>query len=395
LDSTSGTVTGGSADANSFDSGFWRDQEIAARGNVLGVAYSGAGRVSVELSLDRGATFPLTQLLDPNAVAGTRLVQMAIAPDHTVGLSYWRNNNSGGAPRSELMLIEAAPGAFDVTNTPTGYTWGQPAVVYAAPDSVIPLLMHMEYSSGGDLVVGYGFTSSRAVPSQGAWETAAEFRCAVRPYLGAFVDKELDREASVVPMDPHVSLLGSGSSLEIFYAYEKSDGLHLLHSTNAGQTFQHAWIAPVPGAFMPSVHARMQGTQKRVDVLYCSPTAVGLELHNLHWSDFTPGAPPQVYYLTQSALTPGGTPPPGYPQSYVISTLAWFGYDATIVGDDVAVILHEMHYDAWEFYWTGGVPTAGGTPSSNPAPLLLPGMTGNVAAPDSNHRNQLRLCVLD
>src|SRR5690606_10464186 len=44
MDAATSTVTGGEAESHSLDSGFWRDQEIAALGNVLAVAYTGNGQ---------------------------------------------------------------------------------------------------------------------------------------------------------------------------------------------------------------------------------------------------------------------------------------------------------------------------------------------------------------
>jgi hypothetical protein len=229
--------------------------------------------------------------------------------------------------------------------------------------------------------------------------TTAEFRCAVRPAGQEFMDKELDREENVMPTDPHVCLLGYGPTMQVFYTSEKSDGVHLLYSSDAGQTFQAVAGANIPGAFMPSVHGRMQGGQVRVDMLYCSPNALGLELHNLQWDNFSVGTVPRVYHLTETVLTPGGTPPAGCPQGYLITTLAWFGYDAVLVGDDLAVVTHEMTYDMYEYYWTGGFGAPAGVPSagttSGSSPVLLPGMTGSVPAPDPAHRNQLRVAVLD
>jgi hypothetical protein len=118
-----------------------------------------------------------------------------------------------------------------------------------------------------------------------------------------FTDKELDREDFTMPSDPHVAVLGSGANMEIYYAYEKTDGVHLLHSTDAGATFAQAAYAPEPGAVMPSVHVRMQGAQKRVDLLYCAPASWGMEIHNVHWDDFGVSAA-QSYRVTQVTVTP-------------------------------------------------------------------------------------------
>lgn len=402
MDAATGDVTGGNAEAASSDSLFWRDQEIAALGNVLAVAYIGnASSVKAEVSLDRGATFPIEQLVGPAPDWGMRLVQVAIAPDYTIGVLYWRNEWNSSETRSTLVLAEAAPVAFDQNNTPTGYTWSAPVTVHNVGRDATPLLMHMEYSGAGDLVIGYGFTTMDPVPGQPFMLSHASFRVAVRMAgKTEFVDKELDSEDNMIPTDPHVCVLGSGTSMEIFYAYEKSDGVHLLYSANAGQTFVTAASVPVVGAIMPSVHARFQGAERRVDVLYCAPSQWGMELHNLQWDDFSVGIAPHNYKLTESTAVPGGTPPAGMGQGMLITTVAWFGYDAVVSGDDVVVAVHELTYDSYEFYWAAnwGLPafaTVGVAAGSPGAPVLLPGMTGPVPQPDPAHRNQLRIAVLD
>jgi hypothetical protein len=405
LDTTTSVVTGGSAQSESPDSGFWRDQEVAALGNVLAVAYTGCGQVRAEVSLNRGASFPHETIIDPYS-SGSRLVQIAIASDYRLGVLFWRTRYQNYYATSELALVEAIPTGFDSNNTPTGYFWGQTNVVHAPNTDVTPLLMHMEYSQGGDLVVGYGYT--RMDFNGGNLVSSSRFRCAVRPQGSYyFSDKEIDREDNSMPCDPHVSLLGSGATMEIFYAYERANGVHLWYSSNAGQTYQRVAHVQVPGAMMPSVHARMQGADKRVDLLYVAPDGWGLAVQNLHWDNFTTGATGEFFSVTQSAATPGGNPPPGMSQGFLITTLAWFGYDAVIVGDDVAVVIHEITYDSYEYYYASGwnwdAPVAGGAgatsgsgSSSTPPPqVLLPGLTDPVPAPDPAHRNKLRVAVLD
>jgi hypothetical protein len=301
--------------------------------------------------------------------------------------------------------VEAIPTGFDSNNTPTGYFWGATTVVHHPGKDVTPLLMHMEYSTGGDLVIGYGYTRMDFTSS--AIVSSALFRCAVRPQgTPYFIDKEVDREDNVMPCDPHVSLIGSGPSMEIFYAYEKSDGVHLSYSNNAGQTFVHVTRVNIPGAMNPSVHARMQGAEKRVDLLYVAPDGWGWAIQNLHWDDFTLAATGEFYSVTQSSATPGGNPPPGMSAGFLITTLAWFGYDSVVVGDDIAVAVHEVTYDSYEYFYAsgwiwdqtqGGARASGGSGGGSPPPpaILLPGMTGTVAAPSPQHRNQLKVAVLD
>lgn len=400
-DSATGTVTGGNATCSSGDTGFWRDQEIAAQGNVLSVAYTGDGNVRMDISLDRGATFPIQQVVTNGSFFGQRLVQAAIAADYKLGCLYWQSSGSINNPTSQLVLVEATPTAFDANNTPTGYSFAAPVTVHNVGRDVTPLLMHMAYSNGGDLAVGYGYTS--ITPSTG-WTviSSSKFRCAVRRSgQSNFTDVELDREDNVVPCDPHVSVLGSGPTMEIFYTYEKSDGIHVRYSSNGGVSFSTAAFIPSPGANMPSIHARMQGGQKRVDLLYIAPTAWGNEVHNVHWDNFVLGGPsPALYRVTQATAVAGSTPPyPGMPAGYTITSAAWFGYDAVVKGDDVVVVVHEVTCDSYEYYFMQGAPggtvafAGGGTPP--PPTILLPGMTGSVAAPNAAHRNQLKILTLD
>src|SRR5690606_21764633 len=191
---------------------------------VLAVAYTGSGQVRAEVSLDRGGSFPIVQQLDPAADPGTRLVQMAIAPNYTLGVLYWKNVwTTSWNCSSHLMLIEAVPSAFDPNNTPTGYVWGTPTAVHNAGYDVTPLLMHLEYSQGNDLVIGYGYTSMLWNPGSWTITSSARYRCAVRQSGSqGFYDVQVDQEDNVMPCDPHVSVLGSGASLEIFYTYERT-----------------------------------------------------------------------------------------------------------------------------------------------------------------------------
>lgn len=411
LDTQSSTVTGGQAECYSDDAGAWRDQEIAARGNVLAVAYCQAGDVRAEVSLDRGATFPVLQTLESSGGLGAqRLVQAAIAPDYTLGVLYWRSTSWGS---TSLWLVEAVPTGFDINNTPLGYVWGNPVLVHSPAADVTPLLMHMEYSSGGDLVVGYGFTMFTWVGGQRI--SSARFRCAVREYGMGWRDAELDREDRVMPSDPHVALLGSGAAMEVFYTYEKSDGVHLRYSANGGLNWQSAAHVAIPGAMQPSVHPRLVGGQKRVDLLYAAPVGWGQELHNLHWDDFSVGTQGTPYALTQLTVTQGGTPPAGCPQGVIVHTTAWFGYDAVIKGDQVAVVVHELNYDSYSWWgqwgapfmggWAGAMPMAGAAAGGSgggstyqaapPPPVLLPGMGGTVPAPNTSDRSVISVIVID
>lgn len=418
---TTDEVTGGLGNS-SWDGGFWRDQEVAALGNVLAVVYTGSGAVRADVSLDRGASFPISQELDQTSW-GQRLVNVAIGPDYTLGMIYWRTqdtSNDWRNIRNELVLVEATPGPLDVNNTPSSYIFGTPQVLYSSQKSVTPLVMHMEYSEAGDLVIGYGYTAvTNSDTGQPFVETRASYRIASRLFgTTVFNDRELDFEIGVMPTDPTVALIGSGPNMQIFYAYDKSDGIYLLHSTDAGMNWSPAIRTGMPGAYQPSVHARMQGTELRVDLLYLETTQKGLELHDLRWSDFA-GAPAtsEVVRLTtatseKTGQSTSGRFATGIPFEEVKTTqVAWFGYDAVTDGDDVAIVVHEQT-DFWSDFMFVGAPvfgggfgpvffsegmdaaTAGGAQAAPPA-ILLPGMGGAVDAPNADHRNQLKLLVVD
>lgn len=138
-----------------------------------------------------------------------------------------------------------------------------------------------------------------------------------------------------------------------------------------------------------------------MDLLYIAPTAWGNEVHNVHWDNFVPGGPsPALYRVTQATAVAGSTPPyPGMPAGYTITSAAWFGYDAVIKGDDVVVVVHEVTCDSYEYYFMQGAPGGtvafAGSGAPPPPTVLLPGMTGSVAAPNAAHRNQLKILTLD
>lgn len=408
MDAQTGTVTGGTASSVARDTGNWRDQEIAALGNVLAVVYTGNNEVRADISLDRGATFAIQRKLNTGVAHGMRLVQIAISGDYRIACVFW------GAAKTQwgtkLMLVEATPTAFDATNTPAGYDWAASELVHGTGFDVVPLIMQAEYSTGGDLVIGYGYSFWSGAGS--VVTLTSRYRCAMRLWgQTAFSDTQVDTVSGSMPNDPHIALLGSGASMEIFYTWDKDDGVHLAHSTDAGQTFTTVHSVSNPGSLMPSVHARIVGTDKRVDMLYLSPTPWGLELHNARWLNFTPATAPVAYAVTTATATPGApAPDPSLPGGSWITMTAWFGYDAVVKGDQVAVVIHEVTVDSYEYYRQRGMFTcagiaragggsggSGGGGSYTPPPpaILLPGMGQPVPAPDPTHRSQLRIVVLD
>ncbi len=403
VSAATGAVTGDAGDCPALDTGFWRDQEVAALGNVIAIAFTGDGQVRVDVSLDRGASFPIQAVLDSGSGWSWRLVQAAISSDYKIGCLFWRTVEVNGQPSGQWVLVEGTPTAFDSNNTPTGYTWGWPAAVRNTGADTTPVVSHLQYSSGGDLVIGYGYTHS--VVNGGMRTNSAYFRCAVRRFgQSAFSDVLVDSEINIVPSDPHVAVVGSGANMMILYAYERRDGIYLGFSNNAGASFTTGAVVTETGAATPSIFARMQGSQLRVDLLFVTPVAGGLELHDMLWTDFGPGSYPARYRLTQVRSVQGATPPAGMPYADATVSLSYFGYDAELKGDDLAVVVHEVKYQPYEIYWGGfvGAPTpppgAPGAPiffSTPPPTVLLPGLTGAVAAPDPSHANQLRLLVID
>ena len=395
LDALTGSVTGGESVAVGADTGNWRDQEICALNNVLAVATTGGGVVRAEVSLDRGGSFTIDEFLNEGVPStGQRLVQIEIAPDYRIGVLYWRTVNVGGALHSELAMVEAVPTGFSAGN-PVGYNFGQATVVYAATGTVLPVLMDLEYSVAGDLVIGYGFTEWIG------WVATTYYRCAVQLAGGVLIDRAVDQEVVSWGNDPSVAVIGSGASMEIFYAYDKTTGVELRYSNNAGAGFVTVMNTNRSGDYMPSVHARMQGGKLAVDLLCLSLGAEGFELNDYRWADFMGGLGTVTrIQLTQSSATSGGTPYAGNPQGRLVTVMGRFGYDAVTHGDDVAVVIHEVTFDLGD-YWsmppTVPPPQSGGVPPPSffGQPVLLPGMTNPVPPASPGDASQIRIVVLD
>lgn len=426
MDTGTLAVSGGTASSTSSDSGFWRDQEIASLGNVIAIVYTGNGQVRTDISLDRGASFPVQHVLESEESGfGQRLVQVGISNNYRLAFLYWRSRGDWmkGESVSELVLVEAVPGSLDANNTPVSYEFQAPVVVKAPGRNVTPLVMDVKYSGASDLVVAYGYTEFLPLPQdlmQGL--NRAVFCCAVRLYGGQLVDKIVDMEENIVPMDPSVAIIGSGPSMRLFYAYEKTTGIHLRQSLDAGLTFEHVTSMGTSGAYLPSVHARYQGSQLRLDVLYLEATANGTELHSKHWDDFNadPGNSRLLRLTTAvreeipgSEITDPGAPSfiwEGGKPTIRITEIASFGYDAVDDGDDVVIVLHQRTQETW-YYWgidprigimppiffgpAAGFDSAAMAGEAAPPPVLLPGLSGSVPAPDAAHSSQLKVLVLN
>ncbi len=413
-DRLTGAVTGGASLEPSPDSGTWRDHELAALHNVLALVHGGTDAATLRLSFDRGATFGQSAVLDVGAPgAAARLVQVALAADYGLAALCWRRG-AGGA--SELILVEGSPSAFDASGSPTRFTL-EPARVLARPGGdVTPLLLGAQWSDGGDLVVGYGFSSFGPGPD-GTWIADTQYRCAVRRLGAAFTDALVERDL-LVGRDPSVALLGAGAGLSIWYAYEAADGIRLAVSHDAGATFGPPEVFGGPGASMPQVFVRPRGAARRLDVLYLASAEGGTELRLRHADDhgLTPASD---HRLTQAQSTPlpggGGGPgagPGGAPGllpgvAFRVRQIGWFGYDAVRDGDELVVVLDEETYDVYALCLgvptlagaeaggaAGAVPVAGGFVPADPPPLA-PGLTEPLPAPDPAHRHQLRLLRLD
>lgn len=411
VDTTTGAVTGGALSEPNLDSGNWRDHELAALYNVLVRAHAGQNQISVDISFDRGATFGQQEQFPTGGVYSNRLVQVAMADDYSLAVVFWRSGTVG----SELMLWEASASAFDATGSPTAFSFLPPAVLRNVGADVTPSIMGVAFSAGGDLVVGYGYSSSTS-NNDGSWTTTTAYRCAVREYGQSFRDTNVETE-EVISFDPSVSLLGQGSTMQIFYAYEARDGIRLRTSSDAGLTFSAPIDIGNNTGHMPSVFARSQGGQTRVDLLYLSYGLAGSELHITHWDDWG-SSTPATYRLTTSTQAEtknvaGPGPLPGAPSfasipnfGLRITQLAWLGYDAVLDGDDILIGYVEQTYDAYMICFPFGAPGGfGGGGVAGPQgaanfsaaapPPLAPGLTQPVASPDADHMSQMRLLRVD
>jgi hypothetical protein len=416
-DNATGTVTGGAAEEASPDSGYWRDHEVTALYNVLALVHSGTEAVTLRLSYDRGATFGQVETLDRGSGGWyPRLAQIAMAADYTVGVAYWKSTGGESeedARTTDLVLVQGRPSSYDPGGSPSKFAFDAPRTLRSVEGDVTPLLTGIAWSGGGDLVVGYGYTSFRTNPDL-TWTSVTQDRCAVIPWGGELRDT-LVEENEVVGKDPSVAVLGRGDVLRILYAYEAADGVRVKVSDDAGKTFRAAEGPGDRTASVPTILARDRGGVARVDLLYMAEGEQGSELHLMHWDDFDAGGPTRSRLTrairTDSADAPAGEPTPGASDFMIApdygfrtTQVAWFGYDAVVDGEDVVVVYDEVTYDAVILF--GGVLTMDGdrvvTIASAqgefmPAdpPPLAPGLTEPVPAPDPAHMHQLKLLRLE
>ena len=393
-DKTSGAVTGGGSLAVGVDSGNWRDHEIAAHYNVLAVAQGRDTEVGLRLSFDRGATFAQTEVF---AAVGTpyvttRLVQIAMASDYSLALAWWQCE---GGVRSQLMLVDGRPSAFDVGGSPTAFAFAAPVAIHTVNHHVVPLPMGMQWSEGGDLVIGHAYSRLTFGGPQ-TW-----FRCATRPWQGQFQDV-LVAEEIMIGWDPSVALLGSGSELKVYYAFEMRTGICLVRLVGGQVELQSFTQVGSPGAFAPSVFAREVNGAARIDLFYIAASSCGCELHASRWQAFG-GSPEEHFRLNTAAMTPTVLTNPQLGNGWRIRQLGWFGYDAVRDGNEIVVVVDEEQFDATAICL--GAPVIGvqswGTPGALPPtyssaspPPLAPGMTLAVPPVNPAHRHQLRIVRL-
>jgi len=397
-DRLSQAVTGGGSHETSADYGNWRDHEIAALFNVLARVRSGNKRVTLRLSYDRGATFAQTEILGNTLNPwAARLATIAMAADYTLCVLFWQASDDGG---TDLLLVEGRPSALDAGGSPTHYAFDAPRVLRHVATDVTPIILGAVYSDGGDLVVGYGYSTMVRNELRGV-TTTTSFRCAVRHFGTTAIEDTLVDEDRIIGKDPSVAVVGEGSAMRIYYAYEGREGVILRMSDDAGRS----WSGPNPvgsrAAHLPTVIAR----GKTVDVLYLSYSDRGIELGLKHWDDFDAGAP-RNYRLTESTRTGTGGAPIPLPgdalfapgPEHKVTEISWFGYDAVLDGDDIVIVFDEHTYSGyvWASDVLGGPEVAipaDGAGSFVPAdpPPLAPGMTEPLPAPDPDHAHQLKI----
>lgn len=398
-----GAVTGGGSVETSLDTGYWRDHEICALHNVLAVARAETTGLSLRLSYDRGASFAQEVVL-PVAPTQSRLVQTSMAADYTLAVAFWSVAPAGDSV--QLMLVEGGPIAFDTTGSPTWFEFGPAQVVHTMPANSTPLTTGIAWSGGGDLVIGYGATWFENQPGF-VWRARTEFRCAVR-HFGETMEDRLVDEQEILGMDPTVAVLGQGSTMRIFYAYEVQGGIRLATSEDGGASFTLAPVWGGSGDHLPAVFAREVAGKTRVDVVWLASRQNGLELHRAKWLDW-PSSSRVDEELTTARIE--ALPPQssafGVPISLMRSTqVGWLGFDAVQDGGEIVVVYDEA---TTENFWCIGPPqvfagsgtilpptTSTSSPFFQPAvpPPLAPGMTEAVPAVDADHAHQLVLLRL-
>lgn len=377
-----------------------RDQEIAARGSVLAAIYTAGDVLVGDVSMDGGNTFPVRSVLANvrNEVGeSNRFLAVAVGADYRVSFVFWVARGVGNNQVvSELTLVEAVPSSTLPGGAPSAYTVTPRSVVFSVPVSISAMVMHAEYSASADLMIGFGFSGWLPVPGEDKVVDTRAYRFAVRMNgQTSFLQTAVEiSEGQVVDVpqpprpagsDPHVAVLGSGPTMKIFYAYDTPQGVRLQYSQDAGQTFQSVLLTSSAGAYFPSVHPRYVGAALRVDLLYLKvrPGTGGMvELHGFLWRDFKIDLLPEPYSLTVGKSSPA-KPGPGY----MVNMVSAFGYDAEMHNGALAVVAHEFSCNNINLWAQWEV-----QPANIPVFVGYPNL---MVAPDSGHRNQLRLFRLE
>lgn len=392
FDAATHAVTGGAASLG-IDVRMSRDHEVVALYNVLGVVRADAEGVRVRLSFDRGATFAQdVQVLD--GASHSRIVQAAMANDYSLAIGTWRV----GATGLEFVLVRGYAAGFDAFGSPTWFQFLPAEVVHTAPAESSPLTTGIAWSEGDDLAVGYAFNWFASSPG-GGWTSTTEFRCATARFGAPLVDVLVDEE-SMYGMDPTVAVLGQGSTLRVFYAYEVRDGVRLATSSDGGASFARGPLFGQAGDHLPSVFARELGGQTHVDVLCLAGREFGTELHRTRWLDWPNDAPVEEA-LTRATMQQvpfsqptGGSAPP-FATGLKVKQVNFLGYDAVRDGDQLVVAYDEVEFDnvylCTRMYWPY-LPVAP-APGHSPPPLA-PGLTEPMPAPNPEHSHQLKLLRL-
>jgi hypothetical protein len=388
LDTLTGAATMGETLVLGNDATNWRDTELAGLHNVIAIAQSGGDSVSVSFSLDRGATFPETHSLGSGG--WSRLVQVDMADDYTLGVLYWSSVDDG----LRLTLVEGRPTALDANNTPVGFAFGAPEVLIERPASTMPLVSDLRYSACGDLFVAFGYTDQASRPD-GAWVRTTRVG-AVRRLSGETTMRPpvtID-EMEIVGYDPSIAVLGCGDSAEVFVAYESQDGVRVARSLDGARSFPAKTSIGTTSANAPQLFARTLGGKDVLDCLFvdASPAGLGWDLCLLRVEDDLASGK-SLHRIVEAKVVTGGM------VTQEVEGLGWFGFDATELQDDLLVAVHTQRT---QLYVPGLRGSAGGTgaiaTSSAPAappPVLLPGMTQPVPPVDPAAPHKLKVLRIE
>jgi hypothetical protein len=407
-------VTGGASDMLAERTLEIRNHEIASRGRVVAVVtHTSTAHVIVDISTDGGAKFPL-RFEAPRVVPvepRERVLSLVISPDYVISCFFWRRVQltEQGAQSSQFMYYEGLPTGFDANGTPTGYTFGLPVTLESFDFVVAPLVMGAESSSGGDLVAGYGyFLTPEQVGGEDPEPTWVYGIATRRASESDFIFGEVARmtlppppppppspsppEPQPLPPPPpgyhcpQVCVVGTGPTMQVFYALDHPVGVRLFHSNDAGESFSQVELADTANARLPKVHARWKDGALRVDLLFLRDTPQGdiqlNEVHGLLWEDFSSQAAPLAYRLTTATSQPAGG------GALLTQSVTPAGFDSDLDGDRIVVVTHEVVRQTGE--QTQFVPM-----ETLEEILPKPVMQAYLPAPGLGFRNLYRIFLLD